>query len=707
MIAAITSTAPAKGITAFLQSSRSQNWLLGLLLVAAVIMAYQPVWHAGFIWDDDDYIIKNKLLTAPDGLKRIWFSLDSPSQYFPLTYTSFRVERALWGLNPTGYHWVNILLHATNALLVWWLLRRLAVPGAWLAAAIFALHPVQVESVAWITERKNVLSLFFLLALLAWVRFVEDQPKRLWHHYGLALIFYVLALCSKTTACTLPATMLLVLWLKGWPITRVRLVQIVPFILLGVGMGLVTMWWERFHQGTQGKAFSLGLLDRILVASHSVWFYAGKLAWPTNLTFSYPRWVINPSDPLAYVWLLAGVGMYVMIYFARRFTGRGVEVAVLFYVATLSPILGFIMLYTFIWSFVADHYQYVASIGPLALASTGIIWALDTLKSRWWLKPVFCGGLLLILGVLTWRQSDTYVNLETLWRTTITRNPSSWLATYNLGTTLAQKGELDEAITNLQKAVEIKPDFAMAHYNLGDILLHNGRVDEAIDHFQKANQSDPNLPLVHYELANALIKKGMVDEGIAEFKKTLELNPDYADAHRFLGIALLYYKNQPDEAIEQFQEVLAANPEYAEANNFLGIALLQKGRQSEAAANFQLAVEHRPHYVLAENNLAWLLATSSDAKIRNDSKAVELAEDADQHSNGQNPMVMMTLAAAYAEAKRFPEAIATTQRAIKLAESQNNTGLASTLQTQIGFYRAGVPFRMPSQTGAPTQSAKP
>ena len=206
---------------------------MGLLLVAATILAYQPAWHAGFIWDDDDYVTNNPLLTAPDGLKRIWFSLDSPSQYFPLVYTTFRLERALWGLNPSGYHWVNILLHAANALLVWRLLRRLNVPGAWLAAAIFALHPVNVESVAWITELKNVQSMFFcLLALLAWVEFVEERPC--WRWYGLALMFYALALFSKTTACTLPAALLLILWLKRKPINRPRLAQC---SLPGVGRG--------------------------------------------------------------------------------------------------------------------------------------------------------------------------------------------------------------------------------------------------------------------------------------------------------------------------------------------------------------------------------------------------------------------------------------------------------------------------------------
>ena len=359
----MTSSLPARdGSLSWLRALWERAWLKGLMLVVAVFLAYQPVWHAGFIWDDDVYVTQNRLLTAPDGLKRIWFSLNSPSQYFPLTYTTFRIEQALWGLKPAGYHGVNILLHAVNALLVWRLLKRLAVPGAWLAAAIFALHPVQVESVAWITERKNVLSLFFdLLALLAWIEFVEERPKPGWRFYFLSLIFYLLALCSKTTACTLPAALLLVLWLKEKPINRFRLAQMIPFLVLGVGMGLVTVWWERYHQGTQGGFFPYGLPERILIASHAIWFYAGKLIWPVNLTFSYLRWPINAADPLAYGWLVAGAGACAAIYFARRYTGRSVEVAGLFYVATLSPMLGFIMLYTFRYAFVADHYQYIAS----------------------------------------------------------------------------------------------------------------------------------------------------------------------------------------------------------------------------------------------------------------------------------------------------------------------------------------------------------
>src|SRR5215470_15233188 len=362
-------------ITGPLFSSRRRAIIFAFVLTAVTIFVYRPAWNGGFLWDDDEYVMNNELLTAPDGLRRIWFSHDSPSQYFPLVYTTFRIERALWGLNPTGYHWVNLLLHIANAMLVWMVLARLKVPGAWLAGAIFALHPVQVESVAWITERKNVLmGFFFLLTLLAWIAFVEGRTKRRWVFYGLALILYLLALSAKTTACTLPAALFLILWLQHKTINSKRIFQIIPFLVLGLAMGALAVWWERYHQGTSRAVFTfLSPIERVLVASRAVWFYLSKLIWPSNLTFIYPRWDIAPTYLLNYSFLLAGVVMCGVIYFLRRYLGRSVEVAAAFFVATLSPVLGFIMLYTFRYTFVADHYQYLACIGPIALASAGLV----------------------------------------------------------------------------------------------------------------------------------------------------------------------------------------------------------------------------------------------------------------------------------------------------------------------------------------------
>src|SRR5437899_7224955 len=441
-------------------SSRRGAFIFALVLAAVTIFAYWPAWNGGLLWDDDVYITNNELLTAPDGLRRIWFSLDSPSQYFPLVYTTFRIEHAVWGLDPIGYHWVNLLLHIANALLVWLVLARLKVPGAWLAGAIFALHPVQVESVAWITERKNVLmGFFFLLTLLAWVAFLDEKTKRPWLYYGLALILYLLALSAKTTACTLPVALFLILWLQKKRISWERIFEINPFFVLGIASGLLAIWWERYHQGTSRAIFTfLSPIERVLVARRAIWFYLSKLACPSNLTFIYPRWDIAPTHLLDYAWLLTGVLVCGAIYFLRRYVGRCVEVAAAFFIATLSPVLGFIMLYTFRYTFVADHYQYLACIGPIALASAGIVNLSD--KFSQYRGVILSLALLVVasLGTLTWRQAATYTDNETLWRTTLARNPECWMAQTNLGLVLLQKGDIDDGIAHYRSALQTQPD---------------------------------------------------------------------------------------------------------------------------------------------------------------------------------------------------------------------------------------------------------
>jgi len=585
-----------------------RDWFFCLILAIVTLLAYQPAWNGGFIWDDDEYVTNNQLLTAPDGLRRIWFSLDSPSQYFPLVYTTFRIEHALWGLHPFGYHWVNLLLHLANALLVWRVLVRLNVPGAWLAGAIFALHPVQVESVAWITERKNVLmGFFFLLTLLAWIAFVDERTKRPWRFYGLALILYMLALSAKTTACTLPAALLLILWLQKKPINRERILQIVPFFLLGLAMGLVTVWWERYHQGTRLALAPLGPVERILVASRAVWFYLGKLIWPSNLTFIYPRWTIVSTRPLEYAWSLAGAGLCAVIYFGRRCLGRGVEVAAAFFVATLSPVLGFIMLFTFCYTFVADHYQYLASIGPIALASAGVATLARAFKGSRKLifGTAFC--VVVVLAMLTWRQSALYRDIEALWRTTLVRNPACWMAYNNLGLVLYQANQIPEAMDLFKQSLRINPDNAAAHNNLGNTLLQTGRTLEAIDQYKQALRINPNYARAHNNLGNVLVQTGQTSEAIDEYNQALLIDPDYADAHNNLGNTLLE-TGRTLEAIDQYKQAVRLNPNNADAHSNLGAALGQMGRISEAIEQFKAALRINPNDIVAQNNLATLEA---------------------------------------------------------------------------------------------------
>jgi len=665
--------------------------LFVLTLAAATIMAYRPAWNGGFLWDDDAYITNNELLTAPNGLRRIWLSFDSPSQYFPLTYTSFRIERALWGLNPSGYHWTNIFLHVANALLVWRLLARLKLPGAWLAAAIFALHPVQMESVAWITERKNVLmGFFFLLTLLAWIAFTDESTRRPWRFYALAVILYALALSAKTTACTLPAALLLILWLQKKPIGKRRLIQILPFLILGFSMGLVAVWWERYHQGTHGPLFALSPLERTLVASHAVWFYLGKLLWPSNLIFIYPKWTIAATRALDYTWLLAGVALCFVIYLARRYLGRGVEVAAVFFVATLSPVLGFIMLYTFRYTFVADHYQYLACIAPIALFSAGTARLADvfTRARPFILSAAAC--LTAALWALTWRQSAMYGDIEALWRTTLAKNPNCWMAHNNLGIVLFQKGEIDEAVSHYRATLNLQPDFWDADYNLGTALLKKGEVDEAIAYCTRAVTIAPNDPDAQVALGNSLAQKEQVDDAIAHYKKALAIRPDYFIAHYALAHIFLE-KGEIDAAVFHSRAAVSIQPQNADAHTNLAVAFDEKGQIAEAIKQYEQALEISPQSVAAENNLAWLLATNPDASIRHRDRALELATRANQLSGGGNATVLRTLAAAYANAGQFSRAVEVGQLALSLTDWESP--LAKALQQEIAGYQAGLPYR--------------
>jgi len=671
-----------------------RDWFFCLILAVVTILAYQHAWHGGFLWDDDAYIINNELLTAPDGWRRIWFSLDSPSQYFPFTYSTFRIEHALWGLDTTGYHWVNLLLHVGNALLVWAVLARLKVPGSWLAAAIFALHPVQVESVAWITERKNVLmGFFFLLTLLAWIAFVDKRSRRPWMFYCLALISYALALSAKATACTLPAALFLILWLQKKPITMRRFIQIVPFVVLGIGMGLLAVWWERYHQGTNRGVFTfLSPMERILVASRAVWFYLSKIFWPSNLTFIYPRWNISPADLIDYIWLLAGIAACAAIYFIRRYFGRSVEVAAAFFVATLTPVLGFIMLFTFRYTFVADHYQYLACIGPIALASAGIVALSDRFTHY---RAVIVSAALLVVasfGTLTWRQAATYSDIETLWRTTLARNPECWMAHTNIGIVFLQQGKIDDAIAHYRLALQMQADSWDAEYNLGTALVAKGQVDEAILHCERAVGMRPTDPDAQVSLGNALVAKGRIDEAIAHYQKAITAQPDHFLARYSLGHALLE-KGEFEGAIQVCRSALLLRPSDADCQTTLAIALEEKGNPTEAIQHYQKALELAPKSISTLTNLAWLLATSQDASLRNGAKAIELATQADRLVGGTNTLVLRTLAAAYAENGEFTNAIRTARSAMQLARMHGEDSLMTDLDQQIALYELGMPYR--------------
>jgi tetratricopeptide (TPR) repeat protein len=507
-----------------------------LLLVLMTLAAYWPATGCRFIWDDDDYVEQNLLLRSPEGLGRIWLDVGVTPQYYPLVHTSYWLEYRLWEDDPRGYHVVNILLHALGALLLWRVLKLLGVPGAWLAAAVFALHPVHVESVAWITERKNVLSgVFYLASALLYLRFTlrtgEDRPSR-WLYAG-ALALFVCALLSKTVTCSLPAALLLVLWWKrariGWQDARL----LAPFFALGVAFGLLTIWMEVHRVGAQGATWDLTFIDRCLIAGRALGFYAGKLIWPWPLMFVYPRWQIDAGAWWQYVFPVAAAGVVAALWLTRDRLGRGPLVAVLLFAGTLVPALGFFDVYPMRYSFVADHFQYLAGIGLISLGAAALFTAARRCRDLGLaIAAVASVVALLTLGTVTWRYGHAFYDVETLWRDTLSKNDNAWIAHNNLGTILQSGGRPDEAFHHFRRAVEINPDHAEAQNNLGGILGLQGRTDEAIACFRRALDLDPGLARAHANLGSALLTQGRPDEAMIHLRSAERLDPALSDAIR-------------------------------------------------------------------------------------------------------------------------------------------------------------------------------
>ncbi|MGO9108148.1 MAG: tetratricopeptide repeat protein [Thermoguttaceae bacterium] len=584
-----------------------RDWCFAVALIVSVFLVYEPAWQGGLIWDDEAHVTRPELRSW-HGLYRIWFDVRATTQYYPFVHSVFWVEHKLWGDATLGYHLVNIFLHATAALMVAMILRRLAIPGACLAAAIFALHPLQVESVAWITELKNTLSaVFYLGAAMLYFRF--DQTRKT-ASYLAALGAFLLALATKTVTGTLPGALLVIFWCQRGRLSwKNDVLPLVPFFLLAAGTGMITAWWELEINKCVGPDFDFTWIQRILIAGRTAWFFLWKLFWPANLTFIYPRWQINSGVWWQYLYPLGGAALLAVLWAIRQ-TTRAPLAALLFFGGTLFPVLGFFNLYTFRYSLVADHYQYLASLGIIALFSAGVALLLKPVVG--WVSvfgKLGCLALVALLAVLSWRQSRMYADVETLYRTTIDGNHDCWMAYNNLGLALAGRGRFDEAITRYQKALKIKPDFAEAHNNLGLALAGRGQIDEAIAQYRKALDIDPECVEAHNDLGIALAGRGKVEEALAHFRKALEINPDCLETHYNLGITLAG-RGLVDEAIAEYEKALGIVPDDLSTCYNLGLALASRGRLDEALAQYQKALG------LASAQNDWAMADEIRARIR-------------------------------------------------------------------------------------------
>ena len=534
-----------RGLTDMLLGSRRpagrQTLLVSAALMLLVLIAYLPSLNAGFIWDDDDYLTENRVVQDPSGLWKIWFEPQLSPQYYPLTQTSFWLDVRLWGLNPLPFHLENILLQGLNAALLWLVLSHIGVPGALLAAALFGIHPVNVESVAWVTERKNVLSgLFYLLTTLAWLRFrpldeaegAGADRKGLW--YGLSLVLFLCAMFSKVTTVTWPAVILLLVWWKKGRIERRDILPVIPFLLLGAVVGLGVTWWEKHFVGAKGYEWAFSVSDRILIAGRTLCFYAEKIFWPWKLTFIYPRWQIDSANLFQWAWPLSAVGTLAALWLGRHRLGRGPVTAALYFTGNLAPVLGFLNIYWMRFSFVADHFQYLATIGPIALAAALIGRAA---AGRTTLALV-CSGAILITGAgLTWNQSRIYLDQETLWKDTLAKNPSAWIAWTNLGTFVLQSGRVGEAEEYFNASLLLKEDQPVAYNGLGTVYENQGRLPEAAASFRRAISLDQAAEY-HSNLGFVLAKQQLFQEALNAHHMALKINPSYANA--LFGIASVH-----------------------------------------------------------------------------------------------------------------------------------------------------------------------
>jgi protein O-mannosyl-transferase len=596
----------------------NRDWKLqcrpAVLIVLLTIVAYLPAMRGGFVFDDALLITNNRLVRASDGLYRFWFTGEAPD-FFPLTSSLWWLEWRVWGANPMGYHVVNVVLHAVNAVLVWIILRRLKIPAAWLTALVFAIHPVNVATVAWISELKNTLSmLFYLIAILLYLEFDDPDPQGAkgrpfrWHKYALSLGAFLLALLSKAAVVMLPVVLLSCAWWSRGKMRRKDFLCIAPFFVLSFAFGLVTIWFQ-YNRALGGIAVRTdSFLSRFVSAGWVPWFYLSKVLLPLDLTVVYPHWNIDPSQWVAY--LPGGIlaSSFVVFWWKRNTWGRPFLFGLGYFVVMLFPVLGFFDIAFYAFSLVADHWQYYSIVGVIALAvavgericrSTGECWRYVELS----LGAV----VLIVLGVATWKRAYVYADSQTLWEDNVAKNPDAWVAQNYLGSVLSRAGRIHEAIVHYEQALRINTEYVDAHNNLGNALLQTGEIQDAMRQYEQALRIKPDSAVAHYNLGVALSQVGNLQSAIVHFEQAVQIDPDYPEAHNNLGSALSI-EGRIKEAIKHYEQALRLMPDSPEVRCNLAMALEQAGNVKEAREQYEEVLRTKPQSVEAQNGLARLRA---------------------------------------------------------------------------------------------------
>jgi protein O-mannosyl-transferase len=581
----------------------------GATVLALLVLVYLPALRGGFLWDDDAHVTRQSLRSL-HGLGRIWFETGATQQYYPLLHSAFWIEHRLWGDSVLAYHLLNVALHASVAWLLFAVLRSLSFPAPRLAALLFALHPVCVESVAWISEQKNTLSaVFYLLSALVYLHFDEARVKS---SYWGAFALFVLALLTKTVTATLPAALLVVFWWRRGRLSwRRDIAPLLPWFAAGLAIGLRTAWVERKLIGAEGADFSFTALQRLFLAGRVVAFYLRSIIWPAHLMFIYPRWSLGPGSSRAFLWLAGILALLGVLAWLAR-TRRGPLAGFLIFCGTLFPALGFVNVYPFLFSFVADHFQYLACIGIIVPAGWGLYWIAERPPLGPAGRACLLAAVPAVLGFLSWRQAGTYRDSETLYRATLAKNPAAWLAHFNLAVTLGMGPEhISEAISEYEATVKLKPDHWRAHNNLASALLKlPGRANDAVAEYGEALRYNPSYAEAHNNLAIALEEMpGRSGEAADHLREAIRIRPDYDAAHSNLGTLLMRDPRTVPEAAQEFELATRIAPGIAEYHYYLGNALsLEAGRLADAVAEYRTAIKLKPDYAEAHTNLGVALA---------------------------------------------------------------------------------------------------
>ena len=603
------------------RSGRTRLWVLGIVAVA--LLTQWPALQGELLWDDRAHVTRQDL-RGWDGLWRIWFEPGATQQYYPVLHTAFWIERRLWGDAVLGYHLVNVLLHAGNACLLALLLTRLwprraevvalpprgvmIPPAPWLVALLFVAHPVGVESVAWITEQKNTLSTAFYL-LAAWVFLLFHEGRRT-SDYGVASGLYLLALGTKTTTATLPAALLVILWWKQGRIDwRRDALPLLPWFAVAIPAGLITAQVERTMIGADVVVPDLSIIERTLLAARVLWFYAGKLVWP-DVTFFYPLWNVAEQSHGWIGFLLATLLATLGAWMLRR-RSRAPLALWLLYGGTLFPALGFFKVYPFQFSYVADHFQYLAMPVAVTAAAAAVQFALEQAPGLRRVAPWLIGTVVLVLAVLSFRQSRLYRNDEILFRANIAENPSSWMGYRILASRVGKDpARRAEAIALFRQALELNPRSAETHGAFGGLLvMEPGHSEEAIALFEEAIRLRPGYAEAHNALANEIVAiPGRLHEAIDHYQTALRLRPDFAMAEANLAMALSQLPERQEDALRHFDRSLRVLPNYAPARFRLAQLLATvPGRSAEAVDHYLKAIEVRPEIPEARFEVAALL----------------------------------------------------------------------------------------------------